>query len=167
MTKKEFMCKLKRRLSVLSKVEADERLTFYSEMIDDRVEEGLTEDEAVLAIGEVDEIAAQISAEAMHLKNTFGIKGMFKPQDKTQTLLLILGAPLWLPLLLAALAVAASLYIVLWALVITLWAVELPFLIFSLLSKPLLFACKQATLLSGKLTKKSMTLLGLLFQRKE
>lgn len=167
MTKKEFMCKLKRRLSVLSKAEADERLTFYSEMIDDRVEEGLTEDEAVLAIGEVDEIAAQISAEAMHLKNTFGIKGMFKPQDKTQALLLLLGAPLWLPLLLAALAVAASLYIVLWALVITLWAVELPFLIFSLLSKPLLIACKRATLLSGKLTKKSMALLCLLFKRKE
>ena len=167
MNKKEFMSKLKRRLSVLSKAEASERLTFYSEMIDDRIEEGLSEDEAVLAIGEVDDVAAQISAEAMHLKNTFGVKGMFKPQDKTQTLLLFLGAPLWLPLLLAALAVAASVYIVLWSLVIVLWVVELPFFIFSLLSKPLFIVCKQVTLLSSRLTKKSMTLLGLLFQRKE
>ena len=36
--------------------------------------------------------------------------------------LLVLGAPLWLPLLLAAFAVLLSLYIVLWLLVLCLWA---------------------------------------------
>lgn len=40
-----------------------------------------------------------------------------------KTLLLILGAPLWLPLLIAAAAVLLSLYLSLWAIVIALWAV--------------------------------------------
>ena len=40
-----------------------------------------------------------------------------------KTLLLILGAPLWLPLSLAALAVLLSLYLSLWAVLLSLWAV--------------------------------------------
>ena len=40
-------------------------------------------------------------------------------------LLLILGAPLWLPLILAALAVAASLLVALWSVIIALFAVPL------------------------------------------
>ena len=39
--------------------------------------------------------------------------------------LLILGFPLWFPLLVAAVAILFSLYIVLWSLVITLWAIEM------------------------------------------
>lgn len=40
-----------------------------------------------------------------------------------KTLLLILGAPLWLPLLIAGFSIFLSLYISLWAIVISLWAV--------------------------------------------
>jgi uncharacterized membrane protein len=36
--------------------------------------------------------------------------------------LLVLGAPLWLPLLIAALAVVLSLYISVWSVIISLWA---------------------------------------------
>lgn len=38
--------------------------------------------------------------------------------------LIVLGFPLWLPLLAAAFAVLLSVYVVLWSLVISLWAVE-------------------------------------------
>ncbi len=42
MTKQEFIAELRKGLSGLPKKELEERLTFYSEMIDDRMEEGLT-----------------------------------------------------------------------------------------------------------------------------
>ena len=40
----------------------------------------------------------------------------------TEIVLLVLGAPLWLPLILAAAAVVLSLYAALWAVVIGLWS---------------------------------------------
>ena len=63
MNKQEFLSRLKNGLSALSEKELEERLTFYGEMIDDRIEEGLTEEDAVAAVGSVDEIIAQILSE--------------------------------------------------------------------------------------------------------
>ena len=56
MTKLEFLSALGKGLSGLPQDEVEERLNFYSEMIDDRMEEGLPEEEAVAQIGAVDEI---------------------------------------------------------------------------------------------------------------
>ena len=60
MTKQEFLAKLEILLSGLTEEEISERIGFYSEMIDDRIEEGLSEEEAVSLIGSVEEVAAQI-----------------------------------------------------------------------------------------------------------
>ena len=50
MCKKEFLDKLSKELAHLSKSEREERLAFYSEMIDDRIEEGLDEADAVASV---------------------------------------------------------------------------------------------------------------------
>ena len=50
MRKQEFLSALKRSMKGLPKSEIDERISFYSEMIDDRVEEGFSEEEAVAMI---------------------------------------------------------------------------------------------------------------------
>ena len=63
MTKTEFLLRLREMLSELPQEDAAERLVFYGEMIDDRMEDGLTEDEAVSGIGLPEEIAQQILAE--------------------------------------------------------------------------------------------------------
>ncbi len=63
MTKTEFLLRLREMLSELPQEDAAERLVFYGEMIDDRMEDGLTEDEAVSGIGQPEEIAQQILAE--------------------------------------------------------------------------------------------------------
>ena len=63
MGKNEFLDHLREGLSGLPAGDIEERLTFYGEMIDDRVEDGLTEEEAVREIGDVDEVAAQIIEE--------------------------------------------------------------------------------------------------------
>ena len=63
MTKKEFLDALRKRLRGMPKQDVEERLAFYSEMIDDRIEEGCTEEEAVAQLGPVEEIASQIIAD--------------------------------------------------------------------------------------------------------
>jgi len=123
MSKKEFLAQLRQGLSGLPQEEAAARLLFYSEMIDDRMEEGLSEAEAVSEIGSVNEIVAQIAAD---VPLTMLVKERIKPKKRLsgwEILLLLLGFPLWFPLLAAAFAVVLSLYISFWAVIISLWSV--------------------------------------------
>lgn len=122
MTKTEFFEALEKKLVGLPPEIVKESLDFYSEMIDDRIEEGLSEEDAVKSVGSVDEIAAQIIAET---PITQIIKENIKPKNKLSTtakVLLIVGSVVWVPLLIAALAVILALYAVLWAAIICLWA---------------------------------------------
>ena len=63
MSKQEFLVQLRKGLSGLPQDDIEERLTFYSEMIDDRMEEGLSEEDAVYEIGDIDELISQIVAD--------------------------------------------------------------------------------------------------------
>lgn len=123
MKKREFLIKLQDQLSGLPQDEVKDRLDFYSEMIDDRMEEGISEKEAVARIGSVDEIASQILAQ---IPLTKLIKEKMKPNRRFKTweiVLLAVGSPIWLSLLVSAFAVLISLYAVLWSGVISAWAV--------------------------------------------
>ena len=123
MLKQEFLAQLRSGLAGLPQDDISERLTFYSEMIDDRMEEGLSEAEAVAAIGSVDEIVAQIVADTPFSKIA---KERIKPKRQLNALeivLLALGCPIWLSLGIAAIAVIISLYVSLWSVIISLWAV--------------------------------------------
>ena len=124
MTKTEFILELNTLISGLPAEEVEERLDFYGEMIDDLMEEGFTEAEAVAKLGNVHDIAEQIIRDTPFSKI---VKAKIKQKRKLlgwEIALLVLGFPLWFPLLDAAFAVLLSLYIVLWAVVISLWAVE-------------------------------------------
>lgn len=125
MTKTEFILELNALISGLPADEVEGRLDFYSEMIDDLMEEGLTEAEAVAKLGNVHDVAEQIIRDTPFSKI---VKAKMKQKRKVgagEILLLILGFPLWFPLLIAAFAVILSLYLSLWAVVISLWAVEI------------------------------------------
>ncbi|MBE6686778.1 MAG: DUF1700 domain-containing protein [Ruminococcaceae bacterium] len=122
MTKKEFLCELEEALSGIPKEEREERLNFYGEMIDDRIEEGISEEEAVSDLGTVDEVVWQIIDEIPLTKIA---KEKMKPKRKLKAweiVLLAVGSPLWLSLLIAAFAVIFSLYVSLWAVAVSLWA---------------------------------------------
>ncbi|MBQ9841524.1 MAG: DUF1700 domain-containing protein [Clostridia bacterium] len=121
MTKLEFLSQLERALSALPAAERADRLDFYREMIDDRMEEGLTEQQAVEAIGSVDTVVAQIAAD---IPLATLVKQRIKPRRLSglAVTLLVVGSPVWLSLLIAAAAVALSLYVSLWAVVISLWS---------------------------------------------
>ena len=63
MTRRQFLNDLYRRLGSLSTEEAEEHLTYYAEMLADRMEEGMTEEEAVAELGGTDRIIARILEE--------------------------------------------------------------------------------------------------------
>ena len=109
MNKETFLRTLRSKLSYLSRSEVDERLAFYEEMIDDRMEEGMTEEEAVEAVGSVDRIAEQIMTETPLTKL---VAGRVKPERNLRAweiVLLIVGEPLWIPLLIDFASVRFSL----------------------------------------------------------
>lgn len=60
MTRVEFLTQLDHKLSALSKEEADEYLAYYAEMLADRMEDGMSEEDAVASLESVDTIAARI-----------------------------------------------------------------------------------------------------------
>ncbi len=124
MRKEEFLGELARGLSGLPREDIEERLGFYSEMIDDRMEEGLSEEEAVAGIGSVEEIVSQIVSE---IPLTKLVKERVKPKRGLRAweiILLVLGSPVWLSILIAVFAVVFSVFVVLWSVVAALWAVE-------------------------------------------
>lgn len=123
MTKQDFLAILREALTGLPQSDVDDRVGFYAEMIDDRMEEGLTEKEAVAAIGSVEEIVLQIVDDYPIGKL---VKQRIKPKRRLSTLeiiLLALGFPVWFSLLMAAFVVLLSLYVSLWAVIISLWSV--------------------------------------------
>lgn len=133
MNKKEFLAGLYPLISDLGRRERRERLAFYSEMIDDRMEEGLTEEEAVSAIGSLEEIRAELLAERPVKE-----KGAGKKRGWTIALfvfaspiLLSLGAAWFsvlISLLVGALSVLLSLVAAVWSVVISSFAVFLSLL---------------------------------------
>ena len=123
MKRQEFLAQLRKGLSGLSQDDVEERLTFYSEMIEDRIEEGLSEEKAVSVVGTVDEIVSQVVADIPLTKIA---KERINPKRRLKAwaiVLLALGSPLWLSLFIAAFAIIISLYVSLWSVIISLWAV--------------------------------------------
>ncbi|MBQ4119679.1 MAG: DUF1700 domain-containing protein [Clostridia bacterium] len=123
MSKQEFLAKLRRELSGLPQDDIEERLIFYNEMIEDRIEDGLSEEDAVAAVGSVSEIVKQIVLDTPLSKIA---KERIKPKRRMTALeivLLVLGSPIWLSLLFAVIAVIFAVYVSLWSVIISLWAV--------------------------------------------
>ena len=127
MTKREFLDELRSRLSGLPEDELEERIEFYEEMIDDRIEEGISEEDAVRGIGDLDAVVSQILSDRS-LDSL--LKERIRPKRKLTTweiVLLIVGAPVWVPLLMSIVSVIFSFYVALWSIIIALWAVFVSF----------------------------------------
>jgi len=89
-------------------------------MIDDRMEEGMCEADAVCAVGSPEEIAAQIKEDGT----------LFNQQEKKTKrskkslwiTLLAVGSPIWVSFGAVAFAVLLTVFVSLWAVIISLWA---------------------------------------------
>lgn len=121
MNKTEFLGQLEAALGKLPKHEKAQSLAFYAEIIDDRIEDGMPEEQVVASLGDANAIAVQIIAETPPIP-----KAIAKANTGIRTLnivLLAVSSPLWVPLTIAAFAVAFAIWITLWALIVSLWAV--------------------------------------------
>ena len=122
MTKQELLSELERALGKLPHAEVERALAFYDEAISDRVEDGLSEAEAVADLGSIDEIAAQIAAETPPIP-----RAIARANTGSRTLnilLLAVFSPIWIPVALALATAALAVYVAIWAVIAALWAVD-------------------------------------------
>ena len=124
MNKQEFLGCVARGIYGLAPEDVTRWLDYYREMLEDRIEDGMSEEEAVAALGTpakvVEEIIAQTPIRAL-------VKERVRPRHRLgvwEILLIALGSPIWLSLALSAFAVILSVFVTLWSLVIAAWAIE-------------------------------------------
>ena len=123
MNKQEYLDALRRALAQMPSEERERQLAYYDELISDMCEDGMSEAEAASRLGEPNAVAQELLA-ALPLWAL--VKTRVSPGGGLSPLviaLLILGFPLWFPLLTAVGAVLLSLIITLWALFIAYAAV--------------------------------------------
>lgn len=137
MSKEEFLQSLERLLKSLSKSEREKSLSYYSEIIDDYMEDGYSEEDAVEQVGNPGVIAQEILEEQEGKEGrqlSGGMKGLI-------AVLLVLGFPLWgslmlagVCLLLAAALMVVSVYIVIWCIPVCTGACSVSSLVLSVVS---------------------------------
>ena len=125
MSRDAFIGELRHRMAGLPQETVERTVEYYGELIADSMEDGLTEEEAVSRLGSLDEIVASVVKDTplTQIVQTRVQEGKKKGISGWVILLLVLGAPVWLPVLIAVLAVLFALFVALWAVVIALWAV--------------------------------------------
>lgn len=152
MTKDEFLLALGSRLSGVPAEDRQRSLEYYSESIDDRMEDGLTQEEAVAAMGSLDEILVEILSDVSLGKI---VKEKVAPKGRRQSweiVLLVLGAPLWLSVGLTIACLVVSAYLLLWTAVACLYAVTLTLGICGAAGVTgMAFLCARGELLGGLL----------------
>lgn len=132
MNKQEFFNILEQLLKLLPKHERERMKVYYDEIIEDYIENGFTEEEAVEKLGNVGSIAEEIIRE-----NKQSVIGKEKMSGGTKALvgtLLVLGSPLWGALLLAGLALLLAFYILLFVPVILFGAFIVSFLALTIIA---------------------------------
>lgn len=126
MSKHDFLVILRDRLTGLPEKDIQDSVDYYSSTIDDLIETGKSEEEAIQSLGTMDEVVRAIKSDrplkevvkASVQKNhwTTGNKAL-------NILLLVLGFPLWFPLLLAAACLVLVAYLLVWLVPLITWIV--------------------------------------------
>lgn len=132
MTKKEFMDALSWQLKALPKKEKKSSLSYYEEMIGDRMEDGMSEEEAVAAAGTPEEAAEEIFKGLSLIdkaRMTISKGGRTRNATKTEKVLFWFSLPILIPLVIAAVSIGLTLFIVSWALFISWCAVVAAFIL--------------------------------------
>lgn len=124
MNKQEFLLALRGALADLPEADIKASLDYYAEIIDDQIEEGIAEADAVASLGSVVAVAEQI---LLDMPLTKLVKARVKPKRRLRAweiVLIAVGSPVWAPILLALAVVMLAVYIVLWSMVISIYAVD-------------------------------------------
>ena len=129
MNKQEYLAALRRALEQMPPEEREKQLAYYDELICDMCEDGMSEEEAAARLGDPNAVAQELLAElplSTLVKTRISSGGSLSP---LVIALLVLGFPLWFPLLVSCGAVVLSLLITIWALFVSYAAVAAALLI--------------------------------------
>ena len=92
MTKQEYLNKIREGISGIPKNDVEERIAFYSKIINDKIEEGLSEYGAILEIGAADDVVQQILLEYPLSKLVKEKVSSIRKMKTSETVLLILSS---------------------------------------------------------------------------
>lgn len=133
MNKEEFLTTLRAELEKKSVSNIDNMIEYYDEMICDRVEDGMSEEDAINSMGSI----ATIVNEAVLDKTipTLMKEKVSKSHKEAKAnghsvlwvILAIVGFPIWLPLVITFAVVIFVLFLTLWILVLTCFIVLISF----------------------------------------
>lgn len=127
MNRQDFLASLNNALQGLPQNDIEKSLEYYSEIIYDQMEDGQTEEAAVATLGNPDDIAKQILMDTTLPKLVKAKVKSTRTLRMWEIMLLILGSPIWASLLLAGIILLLALYITVWSVIISLYAVSLSF----------------------------------------
>lgn len=125
-SRQAFLEALRRELASLPAAEVEKSVAFIEEMIDDRMEDGASEAEAVAALGDPVEAARAIVAELPPIP-----KAIAKSKTNSSTanwILAVVLSPVWIPLALLAASTVLAIYLVIWGLALAVWILAIGFL---------------------------------------
>ena len=135
MLKQEFIEELKSLIGNLPYEDVNKYVEYYSEMIEDRIDDGMTEEDAVKEVGSPKVIAEQILKDngATINEQVSGAtnkdkKGFsFKNLDTLSIVLIIVSFPIWVSLLAGVFSMVVGVFAGLLSLFISAWACTLSF----------------------------------------
>lgn len=124
MDKERWLLALREALHGLPEADVLRSLEYYTELIEDSMEDGQSEFEAVSALPAPEEAARQILLE-QPLGRVMQVKAARRKRSAWEIVLLVLGSPVWLPLLLSLAVLILTAYLLVWVAVLVLWAFDL------------------------------------------
>lgn len=125
MNKQKYLDALRRALAQMPSEELEKQIAYYDELISDMCEDGMSETEAVAQLGEPGAVAKELLAD---LPLGTLVKSSIKPKkdwSPLSVLLIVLGFPLWFPLIVSFFAIVLSVLVTIWALALSFGAVVL------------------------------------------
>ena len=126
MTKDEYLSELRVGLAAFSKDEVDRAVSFYEEMVDDRVEAGVSEEEAVGSLEPPAEAAARIISEMPAVPRAAArLRSPKTPRSWFVAFVVaaVIGSPVWIPLTLGVIIAVIGCFIGLFGLLVAVWAI--------------------------------------------
>jgi Predicted membrane protein len=135
MTRLDFINELKKFLAPLSETERNRSILYYNEFIDDRIEDGMSEEDAIACLENPAVIAERILSEMGFSQTQTQSQSIPRYQTAEKTAkpsrgkltggviaLIILGFPLWFPLLITFFSLVFALVVTVWSVVFALFA---------------------------------------------
>ncbi len=145
MNKAAFFAQLERELASLSPADRERSLGYFEEMIDDRIEEGLSEEEAVADLGDPKTIAAEILSESaednISTQATSAEKSFHGCPLWLAILLAVLALPVWLPVICTLAVTVVCLYMIPWIVLIAIFCTAVGCVLGGIASSVVAFLC--------------------------